>query len=145
MNNNIQISCSITTTDSSARLGLEIWLDNTTIFESDYIKEEINFTYDLNDDDGEHDLKFIMKNKTSADTIIDSEGNIVKDARLIISDLSFDEIELKHLFVEQAVYTHNFNNTSEEIQDQFYGEMGCNGTVSLKFTTPMYMWLLENM
>jgi hypothetical protein len=23
--------------------------------------------------------------------------------------------------------------------------MGCNGTVSLKFTTPIYMWLLETM
>jgi hypothetical protein len=23
--------------------------------------------------------------------------------------------------------------------------MGCNGTVSLKFTAPAYLWLLENM
>jgi hypothetical protein len=38
-----------------------------------------------------------------------------------------------------------FNGTSEVTEDKFYSELGCNGTVSLKFTTPMYLWLLEHM
>ena len=49
------------------------------------------------------------------------------------------------MLVEQAVYTHDFNGTQPEIEDTFFGEMGCNGTVSLRFTTPIYLWLLENM
>jgi hypothetical protein len=49
------------------------------------------------------------------------------------------------MVTEQAVYTHDFNGTQQEIQDEFYSEMGCNGTVSLKFSTPIYLWLLEHM
>lgn len=145
MNNTSQISCSIATTDALARLGLEIRLDNTTIFESDHIKETVNFNYDVNDDEGTHRLEFVMKNKTATDTVIDENNNIVKDARLIISDLAFDEIALNQMFVDQAVYTHDFNGTQAQTQTKFYGEMGCNGTVSLEFTTPIYLWLLEHM
>jgi hypothetical protein len=50
------------------------------------------------------------------------------------------------MFSEQAEYHHDCNGTAQQvILDKFYREMGCNGTVSLKFTTPVYLWLLENM
>jgi len=49
------------------------------------------------------------------------------------------------MFTELATYTHDFNGTKELTQEKFYGVMGCNGTVSLKFATPIYLWLLENM
>ena len=42
-------------------------------------------------------------------------------------------------------FQHDFNGTQPEIKDTFFGEMGCNGTVSLRFTTPIYLWLLEHM
>jgi len=87
----------------------------------------------------------VLKNKTAEHTQVDDHGNIITDARLLITDLAFDEIKLGHMLVEQAVYTHNFNGTGATIQDKFYGELGCNGTVSLKFSTPMYLWLLEHM
>lgn len=145
MNNTAQISCNIGTTDPLAKLGLEIRLDNNTVFKSDHIKETINFTYDLVDEDGGHQLEFIMQNKTTTDTVIDENNNIIKDARLVISDLAFDEIALNQMFIDHAVYTHDFNGTHALIQTKFYGEMGCNGTVKLDFTTPIYLWLLENM
>lgn len=145
MSDTVQISCKINTSDSLARLGLEILLDNNVIFDSDHIQEEIDFNYDLNDDEGEHLLNFVMKNKTVTDTQVDSDGNIVKDARLIISDLAFDGIKLNQIFIEQAVYVHNFNDSGDTTLDKFYGEMGCNGSVNLEFTTPIYLWLLENM
>lgn len=145
MNNTVQIACQIDTSDATACLGLEIRLDNTTIFNSEHIRESVKFVYDLADDDGEHVLEFVMKNKTDTHTKIDEQGNIIKDARLIISDLAFDEIALNQMFVNQAVYTHNFNGTQAQTQTKFYGEMGCNGTVSLEFTTPIYLWLLEHM
>ena len=43
------------------------------------------------------------------------------------------------------IYRHDYNGTTDPFDDEFYGEMGCNGTVSLKFTTPIYLWLLENL
>jgi len=97
------------------------------------------------DDEAEHDLRFVLKNKTAEHTQIDEAGNIVNDARLKITDMAFDEIQLGHMITEQAVYDHDFNGTGVMSQHKFYGEMGCNGTVSLKFTTPVYLWLLEHM
>jgi hypothetical protein len=43
------------------------------------------------------------------------------------------------------VYEHDYNGTGTLTQEKFYGQMGCNGTVSLAFCTPIYMWLLEHM
>jgi hypothetical protein len=141
----LEISCSIGTTDPLAGLELEILLDDQVIFPATRIINTINFTHNMSDADGQHCLEFVMKNKTTEHTTIDQQGNIVKDACLIISNLAFDQIELKQIFIDQAVYTHNFNGTRPETQDKFYDNMGCNGRVNLNFTTPMYLWLLENM
>jgi hypothetical protein len=145
MSNSVKLSCSIATNDPAVPLGLVIYLNDLVIFDLDHVVDTINFEYDMPDDDGEHCLKFIMKNKTIDHTQIDSQGTIVKDARLQISDLAFDEIKLGQIFIEQALYEHDFNGTGSKTQTKFYGEMGCNGTVSLCFATPLYLWLLENM
>ena len=140
------ISCSIGTTDASANLGIEVWLNDQQILNQAHVAELIEFKYEFPDDDAaEHELRFVMKHKTTEHTKIDEQGIIVTDACLTVSKLAFDEIELKQIFIDQAVYTHDFNGTQTEIQDKFYGNMGCNGTVSLKFSTPIYLWLLENM
>lgn len=139
------ISCVINTTNVSANLGIEVWLDEEQILNQDNVVNLIELNHTLPDDDGEHELRFVLKNKTIEHTKIDEQGNIISDACLTISNLSFDDIELKQIFVNEAVYTHNFNGTQPETQTKFYGEMGCNGTVSLKFTTPIYLWLLEHM
>jgi len=49
------------------------------------------------------------------------------------------------VFLDRAVYVHDFNGTGKFVNKQFFGEMGCNGTVELKFSSPFYLWLLENM
>jgi hypothetical protein len=139
------ISFDISSSDFSARLGLEVWIDNTEMFSCDHVQQAQTVTFDLSDDDGDHELRFVLKNKTREHTQIDQIGTIVKDAVLVVDNLKFDEINLGPLFYEHAVYTHNFNGSAAEIQDKFYGTMGCNGTVSLKFSTPVYLWLLENM
>ena len=56
-----------------------------------------------------------------------------------------EELDIDQLFLEKCVYTHSFNNTQSEIEDTFHGIAGCNGTISFKFNTPVYLWLLENM
>lgn len=141
----VKISCTITTSDDSAPLGLEIWLDDQKLLDQNVVSQDILFVHELSDADAEHELRFVMKNKSTEHTKIDKAGNIVKDACLSVSDLRFDEIDLGHMLTEQAVYTHNFNGTGEQIQDTFFGIMGCNGVVSLRFSTPIYLWLLENL
>jgi hypothetical protein len=142
----VTITFNLATTDATAELGFEAWIDERKFLDLDHVKETQSVTVELDDqDDTEHELRLVLKNKTTAHTQVDEHGNIVADARLVITDLAFDEIQLGHMLVEQAVYTHDFNGTGEIIQDEFYGELGCNGTVSLKFATPMYLWLLEHM
>ena len=145
MENTVKISCVIGTTDNNSALGMEVWLDDQQIFNQDWVKESHTISYELSDIDAEHELRFVMKNKTADHTKVDDSGAIVKDACLTIADLAFDEIDLGHMLAEKAVYTHDFNGTGNLTQDKFFNRMGCNGTVSLKFTSPVYLWLLENM
>jgi hypothetical protein len=143
--NTVKISCAIGTTNNAVALGLEIWMDNQQIFNKDWITEAETFSYELPDHDAEHEMRFIMKNKTADHTKLDESGSIIEDACLTISDLSFDEIVLGNMVTEQAVYTHDFNGTGKAVENKFFGILGCNGSVSLKFTTPAYIWFLENM
>lgn len=145
MENTVKISCVINTTDCKSALGMEIWIDNQQIFDQAWVTESQTVSYEFSDLEANHELRFVMKNKTTDHTKVDESGIIVKDACLIISDLTFDDIALGNIVTEKAVYTHNFNGNGDPIQDKFFGQIGCNGTVSMKFTTPMYLWLLENM
>ena len=143
---NTTISCTLDTTNPTASLGFEAWVDDQKFFDSNHVQARQPIVIEIADNDGEHELRFVLKNKTSDHTQVDETGNIVADAMLIVTDLAFDEIQLGHMVTEQAVYTHDFNGTKQLTQDKlFYREMGCNGTVSLKFSTPIYLWLLEHM
>ena len=145
MTNTISISFELNTSNDQAELGFEAWVDDEKFVDIDHVQGRQLIKIDMSDTDGEHTLKLILKNKTAAHTKIDEQGNILSDATLAISDLAFDEIKLGHMTTKLATYSHDFNGTKEPVQDQFYGEMGCNGVVGLKFTTPIYLWLLENM
>ena len=142
----VTITFNLATTDATAELGFEAWIDDRKFLDVDHVKETQTVTVELEDqDDAEHELRLVLKNKTTAHTQVDEHGNIVADARLQITDVAFDEIRLGPMYTEKSVYTHDFNGTGEATVDKFYGELGCNGTVSLKFSTPMYLWLLEHM
>ena len=146
MTSTVSITFNLSTTDAMAELGFEAWIDQRKFLDLDHVKEPQPVTVELDDqDDAEHELRLVLKNKTAEHTQVDEQGNIITDARLLITDVAFDEIRLGHMFFEQAVYTHDFNGTGKATEDKFYGELGCNGTVSLKFATPMYLWLLEHM
>ena len=146
MTSTVSISFNLATTDATAELGFEAWINQRKVLDLDHVKETQKITVELDDqDDTEHELRLLLKNKTTEHTQVDEHGIILADARLLITDVAFDEIRLGHMFVEQAVYTHDFNGTGKATEDKFYGELGCNGIVSLKFATPMYLWLLEHM
>jgi len=145
MSDNFEISCTISGTDITAQLGLEIWINDQQIFDNYSVASPQLFSYKITESDGNHELRFVMKNKRPDHTVLDHAGNIIKDAKILINNLTFDEIELGQVLFDHAEYTHNFNGTGATTTEKFYGEIGCNGTVSLKFTTPIYLWLLENM
>ena len=141
----ITITFDLTSSDYAAALGFEVLLDDVSLLSIDHVNEPTPVSLEILDNEGEHEFKFVMKNKTSEHTVIDANGNITKDAMLSIANIAFDDIKLGQVFVEQSVYHHSFNGSQAPVEDKFYGDMGCNGHVSLPFTTPFYLWLLENM
>jgi len=141
---NAVVSFDIGTTDADAELGIAVWIDNQLVHENPHVKDMYKFQHVINDDKAEHELCLVMSGKTALHTTVDQAGNITKDACLTVLDPKIDDVEIVQLFNEKTVYTHNFNGTQAESQHKFYGVMGCNGTATLRFSTPMYMWLLEN-
>jgi hypothetical protein len=139
------VSFAISPSDASCPLGVEVWIDQQRIFNCEHLIAAETVKFDLEDDDGKHELRIVLKNKLPQHTKINAEGNIEQDAVINIESFKFDEISVDQVVQEQAVYYHNFNGSAAETQEQFFGIMGCNGTLSLKFTTPIYLWLLENM
>jgi hypothetical protein len=127
-------------------LRLQVILDDHIIWD-DYPQIEIQtITHDFEDArDGEHVLELKMQGKRPEHTCIDPAGNIIQDRYINISNFAFDEIQLGHMFTEVTRYYHDHNGTTEPIEDRFFGTMGCNGRVELRFSTPIYLWLLENM
>ena len=141
----LKFSCVVAPSDTAVPLGCEIWIDDACVFDQDHVTEPVDIAHKFSDDDGEHTLRITLKNKLPKHTQIDDQDNIVSDALLSVTEISFDEIDCTQIVQDLAVYRHNLNGTGPEIADQFFGDLGCNGTVELKFTTPIYLWLLESM
>lgn len=141
----VTVSFEVSPSDPVCPLGAEVWINQQQIFNTAHLTAATVVQVDLEDDDGEHELRVVLKNKLTEHTIIDAEGNIEKDAMITVSNFEFAEISVDQVVQEQAVYYHNFNGSGPATQGRFFGSMGCNGTLSLKFSTPIYIWLLENM
>jgi hypothetical protein len=141
----MSITFDLDSSDYTAELAFDAMLNDVVVFSSDHVAAPESVIIGLPDNDGEYELKFVLKNKLEKHTAIDLNKNIVKDAVLTVSNVTFDEIKLGHMFTKLAVYNHDHNGTTTVGEHKFYGDMGCNGYVSLKFTAPIYLWLLENM
>ena len=153
------LSFKVNATHPIVILDFEIWIDNHKSF--DTVEEPMDFDSFINatqgtlfprtisieipSDTAEHELCIVLKNKPDQFTTIDRNNKIITDSSLIFSNLSIDGLELTHAVMDQFVYTHDFNGEGSLTQQKFHGEMGCNGTVRLKFRTPIYLWLLEHM
>ena len=141
----ITFACQVQPTNSAVPLGLRVLLDQVAIFETAHVTETVQLNHEISDADGEHELTFELFGKLPEHTKITETGEIVSDALFEISNITLDGIDLDQIVQSVAMYNHDFNGSQAAINDKFYGHMGCNGTVTLKFTTPVYLWLLENM
>ena len=100
---------------------------------------------EISDDTADHVIEISMQGKTAEHTKIDSDGNILEDILVTVTKAQLDDIELGHAFLEHATYSHDFNGTQDPVTVPFVGVMGCNGIVRFVFSTPAYLWLLENL
>lgn len=142
---NVVLSFQARSTNASVPLGLRVQLDNVTIYETNHVTDTVDIKHEMSDSDGEHVLTMELFGKQAEHTKIDQAGNILSDAMLEIDSFNIDEIDLDHIMQTLAVYHHDTNGTQSAKDHKFFGTLGCNGTVILKFDTPVYLWLLENM
>jgi hypothetical protein len=144
MTDNVKISFDVAASAPAHAIGLRVLLDNNVVYSNSHIQQD-SVEIHAPDDSGDHELTIEMFGKTYEHTQIDSNGTIVSDALLAISNVCFDDIDITSILSEHAVYCHDFNGSGVKTQEQFYGNMGCNGTITMKFSSPVYLWLLEHL
>lgn len=112
------------------------------------------FEFDAEVAEGKHFLEIELLNKTFGDTITDSEGNILSDLLLNIDSIEIDDIDLGSLKWSLSEYKPNYppnyikttirNGSSLPESVKNCVNLGWNGTWTLPFDSPFYIWLLES-
>ena len=125
---------------------LEVYLDQNKLFQSTAQTTTQTIIYDIVEVPANHELKLVMSGKNCTHTKLDSNGKILSDIFFKINRLEFEELDMTEVFCSgrRSRHRHSFNSTQPEFDDEFYGVIGCNGTVFIPFDTPIYLWLSKN-
>ena len=101
-----------------------------------------------------YELRFKRLNKDDSQTIVNDKGDILHDQLLHIKSIEIDEIDIGSLVFE-GVYTPIYPepwatqqaNAGNELPKTLKNvtQMGHDGEWRFTFTSPFYMWLLENL
>ena len=127
-------------------LHLQVTLDQDVIYNDVPGSDTQTICYEFEDRiEQQHILAFTMSGKLPDHTLIDSAGHILEDRCIHIRDMAFDSIPLGYIITQVTHYSHDHNGSTDPVTEKFYGVMGCNGRAEMRFSTPIYLWLLENM
>jgi hypothetical protein len=136
----------------------EILIDGKSYYNSEITSTEdkptlIEFEAEV-DEDKKVDLIINRSNKGVNQTVVNEKGDILKDQLLHIKRIEIDEIDLGSL-VFTGLYTPKYPEpwatqmaeSGKELRESFTNvtQMGHDGEWKFTFTTPFYMWLLENL
>ena len=139
---------SLTGTYWSKKPNFSIFLNDELIEQKDIENEsvhEIVFERDVAEDQ-EHELKIRLNNKQDEDTIIEN-NQIVKDMILNIDGIEIDDVDIGNLRWSadyKLDQVREYNGKQTDHIDNCVN-LGFNGTYTLKFTSPFYVWLLEKL
>jgi len=137
---------------------VEILIDDKLYFAGNIIgtgkkPDTVVFECEL-EEDNQHNLLIKRSGKDKNQTVINDNGDILKDQLLHIKGIEIDEINLGGL-VYEGVYTPIYpepwatqqRESGQDLKDSFKNvtKMGFNGEWNFKFESPFYMWLLENL
>ena len=136
----------------------EIKLNDKSYFKADVSGTEqdpttVEFEAELTDG-SEYNLIIDRSGKVKSQTIVNEKGDILKDQLLHIKSIEIDEIDIGAL-VYEGVYTPDYpepwatqqRKANAELPESFKNvtQMGHNGQWKFTFSSPFYMWLLENL
>lgn len=125
-----------------------IWLDDNVIIQTEISNESDQthkFTHTI--DEGEHVLRIKLENKTDSDTLI-VDGQVSKDMLLNINNITIDDISLGELLWSESIFLldkpHEYQGDKITHLDNCVN-LGWNGSYTLTFSSPYYIWLLEKL
>ena len=136
----------------------EILINDKSHFTGDITGTEhkpdvIEFEHEL-EEDKEYNLIIKRSGKLLNQTVVNKKGDLLKDQLLHIKGIEIDEIDIGAL-VYEGVYTPRYPEpwatqqraAGTELKESFKNvtSIGHDGTWDFKFTSPFYMWLLENL
>ena len=124
-----------------------IWLDEGVVSQSEVGAAVHTFKFERALAEGNHTLSIRLENKDQrTDTVVEN-GEIVKDMLLNIDDIRIDDISIGPL-MWTAEYRldqpQQFKGNTIDHLDNCVN-LGWNGTYTLRFTSPFYVWLLEHL
>lgn len=124
-------------------------LINDTEYSEGYISEQPGVTqyveFDAEVTEGPCALKIRLENKTDDQVVKDDPNSpdftIVKDMLLNIKSVEIDEIDLANMIFTKSEFVGD--DAARPVLDKCI-DLGWNGTWTLSFESPFYIWLLEN-
>ena len=144
---NLSFQISLTGTFWDRRPQFSVWLNDHVVIQSEIASSaEQIVSFDRRINEGPHELKIRLENKTNADTVIEN-GEVVKDMLLNIDDITVDDISLGNLLWSAEYILDKPQIYKGQTIDHLDGcvNLGWNGTYILKFSSPLYIWLLEKL
>ena len=135
----------------------EILINDTSHYSTEITGTEdkpsvVEFEHTL-EEGKEYTLKILRSGKDVRQTVVEGD-KIIKDQLLHIKSIEIDEIDIGAL-VYEGLYTPEYpepwatqqRSAGIELPSSFKNAtmLGHNGVWELKFTAPIYMWLLENL
>ena len=136
----------------------EILINDQSVSKKDITGTEdkpdlIEFEYEL-EEEKQYNLIIKRSGKSSSQTVINEKGDILKDQLLNIKRIEIDEIDIGAL-VYEGVYTPEYpepwatqqREAGNDLTASFKNvtKIGHNGEWQFTFSSPFYMWLLENL
>lgn len=88
-----------------------------------------------------------MNKDAKQDVVLGEDGIPVKDKRIEINSISFDDIELDFFqLLDADIFKYEpIDPEGSESHGFDATKLAWNGKTTLKFSTPIYIWLLENL
>ena len=140
----IVLDLCIRSTDAHRPLPFAVQVDSEPFVVLQSIGAETAIQIPIDDTvSGDHTINFLLLEKPQNYTQVD-QGTIVSDVVLEMLDLRLGSIDLRHLVIDQARYTHDYHGLEPRAAHRFSGVMGCCGTVAWPVQFPFYLWLLEH-
>ena len=145
---NIKLDLTIITHDAVKEHPHIVVKVNDTPYFDEICSKDLVISFDMEvEDDNEYALDVLYDNKNfRTDVILDENGSILADKRIVINAMSLDDIELNpYVLTEDALIYESTDSVEFNNKGRAAANLSWNGRTTFKFTAPVYMWLLENL